>query len=52
MEWSPDPIMHSDDINYCLVIDTNILLSNLKAVTIVTEKYFPGKAYGNKIGPI
>lgn len=43
MEWTPDTIMHCDLINYCLVIDTNILLSDLKSITVVIDKYLPGK---------
>jgi len=49
MEWTPDSIMHSDRINYCLVIDTNILLSNLKSITVVIDKYLTGKLFSNKI---
>ncbi|XP_050423312.1 uncharacterized protein LOC126835047 isoform X2 [Adelges cooleyi] len=40
MECTPDTIMHSDKINCCLVIDTNILLSNLKACMAIVDKYF------------
>lgn len=43
MEWTPDTIMHCDQINYCLVIDTNILLSDLKSITLIIDKYLPGK---------
>jgi hypothetical protein len=43
MEWTPDTIMHSDLINNCLVVDTNILLSDLKSITIIIDKYLPGK---------
>jgi len=43
MEWTPDSIMHCDRINYCLVIDTNILLSDLKSITILIDKYLTGK---------
>uniref|UniRef100_A0A2S2QKY5 Transcriptional protein swt1 n=1 Tax=Sipha flava TaxID=143950 RepID=A0A2S2QKY5_9HEMI len=41
MEWTPDTIMHSDLINNCLVVDTNILLSDLKSITIIIDKYLP-----------
>jgi len=42
MEWTPDSIMHCDKINLCFVIDTNILLSNLKSITMIINKTIPG----------
>ncbi|XP_050542245.1 transcriptional protein SWT1-like isoform X1 [Daktulosphaira vitifoliae] len=39
MECTPDSIMHSDKINCCLVIDTNILLSNLKSCMDIIDYY-------------
>lgn len=41
MDWSPDSIMHCDKINLCLVIDTNILLSNLKSVMLIIDTPIP-----------
>lgn len=49
MEWTPDSIMHSDRINYCLVVDTNILLSDLKSITILIDRYLTGKLFSNAI---
>jgi len=43
MEWTPDIILHSDQINLCLVVDTNIFLSNLKPLTILIDTFLPGK---------
>jgi len=48
-EWTPDSIMHCDRINYCLVIDTNILLSDLKSITILIDKYLTGKLLTNAV---
>lgn len=45
MEWTPDSIIHSDLINHCLVIDTNIFLSNLRSITAIIDQYIPGKYY-------
>lgn len=49
MEWTPDSIVDSDIINYCLVIDTNILLSDLKSITVVINTYLTGKLFSNKM---
>lgn len=49
MEWTPDSIIHSDLINHCLVIDTNIFLSNLRSITAIIDQYLPGKLYSNKV---
>lgn len=43
MEWTPDAIMYADQINHCLVIDTNVLLSDLNSITVIIDKYLPGK---------
>uniref|UniRef100_A0A2H8TQ75 Transcriptional protein swt1 n=1 Tax=Melanaphis sacchari TaxID=742174 RepID=A0A2H8TQ75_9HEMI len=51
MEWTPDSIMHCDGINYCLVIDTNILLSDLKSITIVIDKYLADYGYPTIVLP-
>ncbi|XP_060838805.1 transcriptional protein SWT1-like isoform X2 [Rhopalosiphum padi] len=51
MEWTPDSIMHSDRINYCLVIDTNILLSDLKSITVVIDKYLTDYGYPTIVLP-
>lgn len=49
MEWTPDSIVDSDIINCCLVIDTNILLSDLKSITVVINTYLTGKLFSNKM---
>lgn len=46
MEWTPATILNCDLINHCLVIDTNVLLSNLNSVTAVIDKYIPGNVNG------
>ncbi|XP_060868755.1 LOW QUALITY PROTEIN: transcriptional protein SWT1-like [Metopolophium dirhodum] len=51
MEWTPDSIMHCDRINYCLVIDTNILLSDLKSITILIDKYLTDYGYPTIVLP-
>lgn len=47
MEWIPDSIMDSDQSHliksHCLVIDTNIFLSDLKSVIRILDTYLPGK---------
>lgn len=48
MEWSPDSILHCDRINYCLVIDTNVLLSDLNSLTIVIDTFLSGELLSNK----
>jgi len=45
MEWIPDSIMHCDQVDHCLVIDTNVFLSDLTTITIILDKYIP--EYGN-----
>lgn len=49
MEWTPDSIIYSDQINHCLVIDTNIFLSNLRSITAIIDQYIPGNLYSNKV---
>jgi len=49
MEWIPDSIMHCDQVNHCLVIDTNVYLTDLNVITIILDKYIPGKVYNNKV---
>ncbi|KAL4132326.1 hypothetical protein QTP88_009497 [Uroleucon formosanum] len=51
MEWTPDSIMHSDRINYCLVVDTNILLSDLKSITILIDRYLTDYGYPTVVLP-
>lgn len=45
MEWTPDSIMYSDAIKHCLVIDTNVFLTDLKSITIVIDQFLPGNIY-------
>lgn len=49
MEWTPESIMHSDNIKHCLVIDTNIFITNLKSISILIDKFFPSKVFYYKI---
>lgn len=49
MEWIPDSILHCDQIDHCLVIDTNIYLSNLNLITIILDKHIHGKIYNNSV---
>lgn len=49
MECTPESIMHSDNINHCLVIDTNIFISNLTSISKLMDKYFPSKVIYYKI---
>lgn len=50
MEWTPESIMYCDQINLCLVIDTNIFLSDLKFIAMIIDTFIPGiYLYNNKI---
>lgn len=49
MEWIPDSILQYDHIDHCLVVDTNVYLSDLNTITIILDKYIPGKVYSNKV---
>ncbi|CAH1708742.1 unnamed protein product [Aphis gossypii] len=51
MEWTPDSIVDSDIINCCLVIDTNILLSDLKSITVVINTYLTDFGYPTIVLP-
>lgn len=42
MEWTPESIMYCDQINLCLVIDTNIFLSDLKLIAMIIDTFIPG----------
>lgn len=42
MEWTPESIMYCDEINLCLVIDTNIFLSDLKLIAMIIDTFIPG----------
>lgn len=42
MEWTPDSIMHSDKINLCFVLDTNIFLTDLKSVSMIIDEIILG----------
>lgn len=52
MEWSScslvsDTVVYYDKIDYCLVIDTNVLLLDLKPITIAIDTCFPGTVQHN-----
>lgn len=49
MEWTPDSILDSDQKSHCLVIDTNIILTDLNLVTQILDVNLPGKVYFNTI---
>lgn len=42
MEWIPDTVTLCDEINHCLVVDTNILLLDLKSIAVAIDRFFPG----------
>lgn len=48
MEWIPDvpdTVMYSDRVNYCFVLDTNILLLDLKSIGLALDLNFRGTVY-------
>lgn len=48
MEWIsdlPDTIMYCDRVNYCFVLDTNILLLDLKSISLAFDSNFRGTVY-------